>query len=126
MQTATRAVRMLFVDDALPRLAAVHCLRGLPGVTIRTAASHNEALAAFTEFRPDIVMCPIRLGAGCDFARLGTALRGKTRVVLMGTCANRTARLVARAFGINDIVVKPLNMLPTLLGLIGRAGELPR
>ena len=70
-QSGQRPLRLLLVEDHVPLAEATADWLRKGGLEVRIACSGNEALQAMTLFRPEIVLCDMRLPdiSGFDVAR---------------------------------------------------------
>ena len=122
--------RLLLVDDESLVLATTS--RGLQaaGYVVRTAQSVHEALGVLAEFRPDLAILDIRMGAQGGF-ELAQILRDQHRVPFVFLSAYDDPKTVEEApeLGAVGVLVKPIDiprMTPTIEAAIKRAGDLHR
>jgi CheY-like chemotaxis protein len=90
-----RPLRLLLIDDYAPLAEAMADWLREMGMEVRIAGSGNEALQATAVFRPEIVLCDMRLPdiSGLDVARLLKAKRELANVFFV----------IHTAFGDTDI-----------------------
>ena len=81
-QSSERPLRLLLIDDHAPLAEATAAWLREMGMEVRIAGSGNEALQATAVFRPEIVLCDMRLPdiSGLDVARLLKAKRESANV----------------------------------------------
>ena len=111
--TETRALsqRILIVEDEAALLVFYQKVLEEAGFRIRAARSGPEALAAFTEFTPDLVLLDLMLLGDMDGFDVLTALRARSPVrivILTGQVGD--ARVVRGLnLGADNYLVKPIS-----------------
>jgi len=110
---ATRAVRVLVVDDNEDSAESLSMLLRISGHNVRVAFRGDEGLREYVRFAPELVLCDIRMPdmSGYEVARSLRALKGGDRallVALTGFGAEADREATARA-GFDRHVVKPLD-----------------
>lgn len=121
---------LLLVDD--DNLVLATTSRGLQaaGYAVRTAQSVEEALELLADYRPDLALLDIRMGAlgGFDLARV---LRDRHGIPFVFLSAYDDAETVEEAteLGAVGFLVKPVDIpqiAPTIEAALKRASELTR
>ncbi len=122
--------RLLLVDD--DNLVLATTSRGLQatGYEVRTAQSVEDALEVLADYRPDLALLDIRMGAlgGFDLARV---LRDQHGIPFVFLSAYDDAETVEEAteLGAVGFLVKPVDIpqiAPTVEAALKRASELTR
>ena len=103
--------RVLVVDDEVEIRRALKTGLSDHGFEVETAATGEEALAAATLRRPDIVLLDLGLPGLDGFAVLGR-LREQSRaaVIVLSVMANERDKVRALDLGADDYLVKPFGL----------------
>jgi CheY-like chemotaxis protein len=123
-------LRCLIVDDSRSFLEAARTLLEREGLTIAGVASTgDEALGRAEEFRPDVVLVDIMLGAesGFDLARrLEEDRGGRTTVILISTHAEADFEdLIAASPAVGFLPKSELSARAICRILRGRSPDVP-
>ena len=117
--------RILIVDDdeSIRRLLSVVLSR--EGYQTSSAEDGNEAMAAFHETAPDIVLMDIRMPGlgGIEAMQLMHAIRPSVTIILMTAFAELETAIQAIKLGVFDYVVKPFDLTEIKL-LVERAWQM--
>ena len=121
--------RILVIDDYVDAAESLRDVLLIYGHAVAIAHSAAEGLQRARTFRPDVVVCELRLRHAAGW-RLPAALRtlprlAATRVIALTVCAR--AEDVRRAFaaGFDAFLTKPADP-KQLIGLLGGGPPLPR
>jgi len=122
--SATRATRILIVDDEPDTVATLLALVRDQGHEAAGFASGRAALACIDMLDPDVVICDIvmRVPNGWDIAR-EVRRRGPPRPLLIaisGRYTKSSSRFFAQVLGFDFFLPKPCDP-QLLMGLIGQA-----
>lgn len=118
--SALAGLRILVVDDDAEIRSVVTALLESHGARIRAAASTGEALAAFDDFRPDVILTDLNLTGRSGFDLLGALRERGDRVpVVLITAGNEDAR--EQFPGFDGYLDKPVSAR-VLCETIGRLG----
>ena len=113
------ARRVLVVDDEKGVREALRQLLEYEGIEVKLATSGPEALEAYSEFHPHLVLLDVKM-AGMDgleaLAKLRAADRGAHVVMISGHATIQTA-VEATQLGAYDFLEKPLDTDRILLTL---------
>lgn len=114
--------RVLIVDDYLDAAESLRDVLGLYGHEVAIAHSVAEGLALARAFRPDVVVCELRLPRAAGW-RLPRAIRtlprlAATRVIALTVCARPEDIERALDAGFDGFLAKPADP-KQLLGLMG-------
>ncbi len=118
---------LLVVDDEPSILHFFRRAFTAPEVTLLTAPSAAEGLAAFTQERPDVVVLDINLpdASGLETFRRIHGIDAKTPVIFITGHGTMATAIEAMRLGAYEYLVKPLE-LDQLTDLIDRAFEIGR
>lgn len=126
---AARALRVLVVDDNRDQVLTLMALLREEGYETRGAYNGKDALAAFGEFDPDVVLADIGMPGmtGWDLARQVRPHPGGQRPVLIamsGQYQKSADKLLAQMAGFKHYLMKPCD--PNELFALLKALPLPR
>ncbi len=110
-EPAALSQRVLVVEDEATLLVFYRQVLEGAGFRIRSARSGPEALAAFTEFTPDLVLLDLMLLGDMDGLDVLTALRARSPVrIIIVTGQAGDARIVrGLTLGADNYLVKPIS-----------------
>ncbi|QNN57288.1 response regulator transcription factor [Diaphorobacter ruginosibacter] len=111
MNHASPAAPQILVVEDEPGIATIlHAYLERDGLRTLTAHDGPEAVQAFRQFHPDLVLLDIHL-PGMDGIDVLRAIRdqGQTPVIMVTAMADDVDKLVALRLGADDYVVKPFN-----------------
>ena len=123
-------VRVLVVDDEPDARRIVHRLLADGGAEVRTAGSAAEALAAFADGPPDVLVSDVGMPAEDGYAliaavrRLPAAAGGRVPAVALTAFARAADRVKALSAGYEMHAVKPVEpaeLIAIVASLAGRA-----
>lgn len=101
---------ILLVDDDPAILRAVRRALEAQGFAVRSAGTGKEALAAFREFRPDVILLDLLLpdGDGIDICR---RIRDEatTPVIVLSAVGDDQRKVLALDSGADDYITKPFS-----------------
>jgi PAS domain S-box-containing protein len=108
--------RVLLVEDHPFAADAMASLLRLEGLEVRTAYTGREALEAAPDFRPQLILCDMRLGDmnGLEVIRelRSKASTRRSHAVLLTGLTESEIRSIRRKakeeFGVNDVISKPI------------------
>jgi len=102
---------ILLVDDDPAILRAVRRALEAQGFAVRSAGTAKEALAAFGEFRPDVILLDLLLpdGDGIDICR---RIRDEatTPVIVLSAVGDDERKVLALDSGADDYITKPFSI----------------
>ncbi len=102
---------ILLVDDDPAILRAVRRALEAQGFAVRSAGTGKEALAAFREFRPDVILLDLLLpdGDGIDICR---RIRDEatTPVIVLSAVGDDQRKVLALDSGADDYITKPFSI----------------
>src|SRR5437588_843492 len=108
-------------DDPLLRVMLGDCFSG-PGYSVRAVPTAGEALAAFKDKRPDVVLIDVHLPdmSGLKLFQQMHALDGTVPMIFITASDASELAIEAIKLGSFDYLVKPLN-LKQVFDLVKRA-----
>jgi CheY-like chemotaxis protein len=112
MNTTSRPLRVLIVDDSEDTVSTCGELLRLQGHDVRTAQSGDEALAILESWEPDIALLDIRMPGmdGHELARrIGARAPGRPVLVAVTGVGDAEARQQARDAGFDHFLIKPVS-----------------
>jgi two-component system CheB/CheR fusion protein len=122
-----RGLKILLVDDDAGLREAVAALLGGTGAVVRSAESAAEALAALTEFAPDILLSDIAMPGedGYSLIRrvraLGAEQGGNVPAIALTALAGDNDRQRVLAAGFQGYLSKPVDLDQLAEALLGQA-----
>ncbi|GGF56468.1 DNA-binding response regulator [Marmoricola endophyticus] len=125
--TEQQPVKVLVVDDDEALAEMLSLVLGTEGFSSRVVSNGKDALAAFRDFRPDVVLLDLML-PGKDGIEICREIRAESGVpIVMLTAKTDTADVVAGLeSGADDYVVKPFKpneLLARLRARVRRFGD---
>ena len=129
LHVAPQLPRVLVVEDDAPIREALDVALRNEGYQVLALEDGGRLLVAVDDFRPDLAVLDVRLGAGPDGYQLARNLRGKSTLpILFLTAADAVEdRLAGFDAGGDDYLVKPFSMaelLARVRSLLKRTGRL--
>lgn len=126
----TRAVRILIVDEEEPLTHVLELALSLEGWEVRVAPDGATALAAVSEFRPDLVLLDMMLPdtVGTEVVAALRADGVTTPVVFLTGRASLEDRIAGYAAGGDDYITKPFGLeevIDHLRPIVRRLGLAP-
>ncbi|HEX8456581.1 MAG TPA: PAS domain S-box protein [Pyrinomonadaceae bacterium] len=125
-------LRVLVVDDEADARLLLQTIMEQSGASVRAAASASEALAAFKEFKPDILVSDIGMPQedGYMLLRRVRALSpedgGRVPAIALTAYAQEHDRMRALLAGFQVHVAKPINPPELVAVIVGLAGVTSR
>jgi DNA-binding response OmpR family regulator len=117
--TATRALRILVVDDDPAMVGAITALVGTEGHQVITAYDGLTAVKRFREERPDLVLLDLAMPGPDGFTVAGRMrAEGDAPIVVVSGESSEEAKVRALGIGADDYLVKPFGRAE-LLARIG-------
>ncbi|MDV2496471.1 MAG: response regulator [bacterium] len=121
------AKKILVVDDEPDFCEALRDFLGSKGFEVAIALSGEEALPAYMQEKPDVVLLDIQMPGmdGLETLRELKALDPEAAVIMLTTIVDEPLAKQARAKGALEYITKPIDMdyldttIATTLGLIG-------
>ena len=109
--SAEQDARILVVDDEPQITRVLRTVLGSQGYEVRTAADGEAGLAAFTEWRPDLLITDLAMPR-MDGVELCRRVRGLATVpiIVLSVKGDETAKVEALDAGADDYVTKPFGM----------------
>jgi two-component system response regulator MtrA len=119
MPTASRALRILVVDDDPAMVGAITALVGTEGHQVITAYDGLTAVKRFREERPDLVLLDLAMPGPDGFTVAGRMrAEGDAPIVVVSGESSEEAKVRALGIGADDYLVKPFGRAE-LLARIG-------
>jgi CheY-like chemotaxis protein len=113
--------RILIVDDEPAWLDVVSMMLESKGYHVKAVRTGTDALAALTQFKPDLILSDVRMPDmnGFDFLELAkkNPLSSSTPVVFLSAIDDFHARKIARDLGAADYITKPVDEQDVFLAL---------
>jgi len=121
------AKKILVVDDEPDFCEALRDFLGSKGFEVAIALSGEEALPAYMQEKPDVVLLDIQMPGmdGLETLRALKAIDPEAAVIMLTTIVDEPLAKQARAKGALEYITKPIDMdyldttIATTLGLIG-------
>jgi DNA-binding response OmpR family regulator len=124
--SATRALRILVVDDDPAMVGAITALVGTEGHQVITAYDGLTAVKRFREERPDIVLLDLAMPGPDGFTVAGRMrAEGDAPIVVVSGESSEEAKVRALGIGADDYLVKPFGRAELLarIGAVMRRAE---
>ncbi len=132
-ERASRAVRILVVDDEDDNRELLAVVLGWEGFVVETACGGAEALASVSKAPPDLVLLDVMMPGMNGYEVLAAlkadALTRGVPVIMVSAMMQGDAAARARAAGAEDFLAKPLeraSLIPRIKALLGAAAPASR
>ena len=126
---ATRALRILVVDDDPAMVGAITALVGTEGHQVITAYDGLTAVRRFREEQPDIVLLDLAMPGPDGFSVAGQIrAQGDAPIVVVSGESSEAAKVRALGIGADDYLVKPFGraeLLARIAAVMRRADRMP-
>jgi DNA-binding response OmpR family regulator len=118
---------ILIVEDERELARVVQSYLEQAGMTVRVETSGDRGLAAWEQFKPDLVLLDLNL-PGMDGLEVARAIRRKaeTPIIMVTARAEETDRLIGLELGADDYIVKPYSpreVVARVRAVLRRAGQ---
>ena len=105
--------RILIVDDERRNRDLLEVMLEPEGYVLATAVSGDEALAAITAQRPDLILLDVMM-PGLDGYQVATRIKGDPatadiRILLLTSLDDRNSKAHGLRAGAEDVLAKPVN-----------------